>query len=333
MNNLSMFATLQDIAARQGVDKTIQTIIEYQRRTNEILDDMIFTEANEKTSHLTTVRTALPEVAWRMINRGVKPGKSGTAQISFTSGGMEALAKVDERLLELNGGAGSATGNAWRLSENEAFQQAMNHEMATTLFYGDEKINPAGFTGLGAYYYSLDKDKCSAHEHIIDAGGTGNNLTSIWFVVWGANTIHGFTPKGIPTGFKYKDNGRVKAYDEFGGEFYAYESQYKWDLGLAVRDYRYAVRVANIDVNDVDVKAKLIDLMIRGYNQLENPNAGKAAVYMNRQARVLFDLVAQDKHNVNLSIDTYAGKKITSFWGVPLRRCDDILNTEEQIVK
>jgi len=324
------FATLQDIAARQGGDKTIQKIIEFQSKTNRILDDMIFCEANEKTTHLTTVRTKLPEVAWRMINRGVKPGKSGTSQVSFTSGGMEALAKVDERLLHVNGGVGSETANGWRLGENAAYQQSMNHEMATTLFYGDEKINPAGFTGLGAYYYSTDKANCAAADYVLDAGGTGNNLTSIWFIVWGQNTMHGFTPQGIPTGFKYRDNGRVKAYDEAGGEFYAYESQYNWDMGLAVRDYRYGVRVCNIDLTSSTLK--LLDLMIEAYNRVEDMDAGKPAIYCNRQVMTKIDLLAQDKHNVNLTIDNYAGKKITHFWGTPFRRCDNILNTEEQIV-
>lgn len=324
------FATLQDIAARGGTDETLQKVIEFQRRTNEILEDMIFTEANEKTVLVTTVRTKLPEVAWRMINRGVKPGKSATGQVSFTSGGLEALAKIDERLLELNGGAGTTKAKNWRLGENEAFHQSMNHAMATTLFYGDEKLNPAGFTGLGAYYYSPNPSKCSASDYVIDAGGTGSNLTSIWFIVWGQNSIHGFTPQGVPTGFKYRDNGRVKAVDEFGGEFYAYESQYNWDLGLAVRDYRYGVRIANIDLADPDLN--LIGTMIEAHNRLENVNAGKAAIYLNRKAMTKFDILAQDKHNVMLSIDTYGGKKITSFWGVPFRRCDDILNTEEKVV-
>ncbi len=35
--------------------------------------------------------------------------------------------------------------------------------------------------------------------------------------------------------------------------------------------------------------------------------------------------------NVNLTIDEYAGKKIVSFPGIPIRRADAILNTESAV--
>lgn len=35
--------------------------------------------------------------------------------------------------------------------------------------------------------------------------------------------------------------------------------------------------------------------------------------------------------NVNLTIDEYAGKKIVSFTGIPVRRADAILNTESAV--
>lgn len=324
------FATYADLATRDGVDATTRKIIEYQAKQNRILDDMIVTEANEKTRCVSTVRTKLPEVAWRMINKGTVPGKSETSQISFTSGGMEALAKVDERLLILNGGVNSEKGNEWRLGENAAYQQSMNKEMGLTMFYGDEKINPAKFTGLGAYYYSPDSAKCDAYEYVIDAGGEGNSLTSIYFVVWGQNTIHGFYPEGTKLGFQYRDNGRQKAFDAANGEFYCYESQYNWDLGLAVRDYRYGVRICNIDLTSV-TSANMIKYLITAYNLLEDPDAGKGAIYLNRQTMTQIDILAQDKANVNLTIDMFGGKKQTHFWGLPFRRCDAILNTESEL--
>jgi hypothetical protein len=164
----------------------------------------------------------------------------------------------------------------------------------------------------------------------LDAGGTGNSLTSLYFVVWGQSTVHGIFPEGTVAGFEYRDNGRVKVVDEEGGEFYALESQYKWYLGLAVKDYRYAVRVANIDTTAVN--ADFLKTLIRAYNRLENVGAGKAAIYCNRNTKTLLDILAQDKANVHLSVETYAGKPTTQFWGVPVRVSDGILNTEARVV-
>jgi len=325
------FVTLHDWAARFGAkgEYVNQKIIELQAQTNRILDVLPFKQCNDGTQEVALMRAELPQVAWRLINRGVKPTKSKSKQVSFTCGGMEALAKVDEKLLQING-----NDNNWRLSENVAQQEAMNQEMAATFFYGDEKATPAKFTGLSAYYYSKANQDSIWADQIIDAGGTGSALTSLWFVGLGYDTVYGIFPKGTSAGFKYRDNGRVKMYDSDGGEFYGYESQYNWDMGLAVRDPRYVVRVANIDttaLSSANVDA-FINNMIRAYNQIENPDKVKLAIFANRKVQTYLDIVASNKSNVRLTIDEYGGKKITHFWGVPVLRCDAILNTESQLV-
>lgn len=52
--------TLIDWAKRQGPDSKQAKIVELLNQTNEILDDMLFVEANQATGHRTTVRTGLP---------------------------------------------------------------------------------------------------------------------------------------------------------------------------------------------------------------------------------------------------------------------------------
>ena len=71
MPDLTGFATLQDFASRQGFDKKYQRIIELQSKTNKILKIMPFKMCNSKDYEEATLRYSLPEVAWRMINRGL----------------------------------------------------------------------------------------------------------------------------------------------------------------------------------------------------------------------------------------------------------------------
>lgn len=325
------YVTMHDWAARFGAQGQLidQKVIELQSKTNRILDVLPFKQCNQKQQEVALMRAELPDVAWRMINRGSKPSKSKSKQVSFTCGGLEALARVDEKLLQING-----NDNNWRLSENVATQEAMNQKMATTFFYGDEKVNPAGYTGLAAYYYSkTSQDKLWA-DQIIDAGGTGNALTSLWIVGMGYDTVYGIFPEGTSAGFKYRDNGRVPMEDANGGKFYGYESQYNWDMGLAVRDPRYVVRVANIDttaLSSANADA-FVENLIRAYNQIENPDKVRLAIFANRQVQTYLDIIASKKSNVRLTIDEFGGKKVTHFWGVPVLRCDSILNTESQIV-
>ena len=153
---------------------------------------------------------------------------------------------------------------------------------------------------------------------------------TILLVVWGQNSIHGFYPKGTHAGFQYRDNGRVKCFDDTQGEFYGYESQYNWDLGLAVRDYRQAVRICNVNLANITDTA-LINALIDAHERVFDLNAGKAALYCNRKVTTKIMQLAQSKSNVNLGIDEFGGKKLTHFWGIPFRRCDAMLTAESQL--
>ena len=82
--------TLADWAKRLDPDGKVPAIVELLSQNNEILSDMLFIEGNLPTGHRTTVRTGLPTVAWRLLNQGVQPSKSVTAQIDEACGMMEA---------------------------------------------------------------------------------------------------------------------------------------------------------------------------------------------------------------------------------------------------
>ncbi len=329
---MSSVATLHDIAARFGDGKDAQLykrIIELQSKTNKILQVLPMKQANSKTIEKAVVREALPEVAWRMINRGVPMSKSASKQVSFSCGHMQSFATIDEELLRINGNSPE-----WRLSENQAFQEAMNQEMATTMFYGDEKVNPAKFTGLGAYYYSKAQDAVYS-DRIIDCGGTGNNLTSVWIVCMGQNSLYGIFPEGTHAGFEYKDQGLQFITDPATGlSMNQAVSKYDWGMGLALVDPRYVVRLCNIDMTKLtgaDASA-FMENMIRAYNRIENPDMGTMAIFCNRDMETYFDIAATKVDNVRLSLDDFGGKKTTHFRGAPILRCDAILSTEAQIV-
>ena len=78
-------ATLYDIAQTLGqTNALLQNVVELQAQTNEIWQALPFKPCNKSTMEVVPLRTALPEVAWRMINKGTKPTKSSMAQATFT---------------------------------------------------------------------------------------------------------------------------------------------------------------------------------------------------------------------------------------------------------
>lgn len=328
-----LYPTLADFAKREDANGKIDTIVELLKQSNEILDDMVFQEGNLPTGHKTTVRTGLPSATWRLLNYGVQPSKSSTAQVVDTCGMLEAYAEVDKALADLNGNTAE-----FRLSEDRAFLEKMNQEMAATLFYGNTAANPEKFLGLAPRFATVSTDTTNIGSQIIRGGGASgqSDLTSIWLVAWGPNTVHGIFPKGSKAGFMHQDLGEQTLTDAAGGKYQGYRTHYKWDIGLCVRDWRYVVRIANVDTGDLTKNAAsgadLIDLMTQAVELLHDTGLGRPVFYCNRTIRsFLRRQIVNKVANSTLSMDQVAGKMVMGFDGIPVRRCDQLLNTETYI--
>ena len=324
--------TLADWAKRIDPQGKTPAIVEMLNLTNAILDDMLFKEGNLPTGERTTIRTGLPTVYWRLLNMGVPSSKSTSAQVDEQAGMLEAWSEVDKDLAELNGNA-----SAFRLSEAQAFIEGMNQKMATTLFYGNQGINPEEFNGLAVRYSSLSATNA---QNIIDAGGSGSDNTSIWLVTWGQNTVHGVFPKGSQAGLVHEDLGLVTVETTAGiagNRMRAYQDRWQWKNGLVVRDWRFAVRIANIDVSDLvanaGAQAKVINLMVKAMHRVPNLGMGSPVFYMNRTAREMLDIqeMASVGTGGGITFENVSGKPVEQFRGVPVRITDAILSTEARV--
>jgi hypothetical protein len=325
--------TLADWAKRKDPDGKVPRIVELLRQTNPILEDMKFVEGNLETGHVTTIRTGLPAVYWRMINQGTPPSKSATQQITENAGMLEAWSEVDIKLAQLNGNTAE-----FRLSEARAFIEAMNIEAASTLFYGNAGLAPEEFTGFAPRYSTLSTS-VAASKNVISAGGAGSDNTSMWLVVWSPETVHGIFPKGSKAGLQHKDLGEqtVTISAGMGGNrLRALQEVFNWDLGLVVKDWRYAVRGANIDVSDLagGSPADLTELAIRMEHRIPAMGMGRAVWYVNRTLATYLDI--QGRRDVEggggLSYDEIDGRRRRTFRGNPIEVVDAILDTEAAVV-
>ena len=337
--------TYGDWAKRIDPDGKVSDIIELLSQNNEIMQDELVVEGNQPTGHVTTVRTGLPSATWRLLNYGVPTGKSTTAKVVDNCGMLETYSVVDKALADLNGNTA-----AFRLSEDMAFLEGMNQQMAATMIYGNTSVNPERFMGLAPRFNTTASAQSGAN--VVDAGGTTASVqTSIWLVCWGPNTVHGIFPKGQQAGLRQTDKGDITpAYDANNNRYEAYTTHYKWDLGLSVRDWRFVVRIANIDTSIITgaSAANLINALVRAVNRIpvmpagvtgtQNSDAprplsfGMPAIYCNRTIRTWLDIQALNKTNMLLQFENWHGRSVTTFRGIPIRTVDAILNTEARIV-
>jgi len=323
--------TLLDLAKRLDPDGKIAGIVELLNQTNEMLEDVVWVEGNLPTGHRTTVRTGIPAPTWRKMYGGVQPTKSKTAQITDNTGMLEAYGEVDKALADLNGNTA-----AFRLSEDSPHIEGISEEIQNTLIYGNEGSTPEAFTGFAPRFNSTT---ALNGNNIIKGDGAGADNGSIWLIGWGPNTVHGIIPKGSTAGLQMEDKGQVtiENVDGLGGRMEAYRTHYRFDAGLTVRDWRYVVRICNIDksnlVKDAATGTDLCDLMFQATERIKSLNGVRAAWYMSRDmATKVRQQATYATKASSLTIEQVGGVKITSFAGIPIRRVDKMGADEALVV-
>jgi hypothetical protein len=325
--------TLADVAKRLDPDGKIAMIVEILNQVNEVLDDMPWIEGNLPTGHRSSIRTGIPAPTWRKLYGGVQPSRSTTVQVTDNCGMLENYAESDKALADLNGNTAE-----FRLSEERPIIEGISQELAKTLFYGNEGTLPESFTGLAPRFNTRVLANSQSADNVLHGGGAGSTNTSIWLIVWGPQSIHGIYPKGQKGGLDMKDMGEVtiENVDGAGGRMQAYRSHYKWNCGLTVRDWRYIVRIANIDVTtltkDAASGADLLDLIAQAFEQVPSLAAGRPVLYCNRTIKSFLRRQQKNSKNVLISMDQVAGKRVMMLDEIPVRRCDAILNTEATVV-
>ena len=324
--------TLLDLAKATDPDGGIADIVEILAETNEVLDDMTWVQGNLTTGNRSSIRTGLPTPTWRKMYGGVQPDKGTQAQVDDTTGMLEAYAEVDKALADLAGNTA-----AFRMVEERAHLEGLNQEIVDTLFYGNEDSEPEAFTGFSPRF----NDTSAANgDNIVTGGGSGTDNASIWLIVWSPQTCFGIIPKGSVAGLQRTDMGEQTIEDASAGSntgrMQAYRTHYRWDAGLTVRDWRYVVRIANIDksalVKDAASGADLPDLMFQAMTLIPNLSLGRAAFYMSRNTMSFVRRQATNATSGStLTIDNVGGKMTTHFSGIPLRRCDSLSADEATV--
>lgn len=328
--------TLVDVAKRLKPDGSVETeIAELLSQTNAIIKDGVFVEANEKTAHRVTIRTGLPTVYYRALNQGTPSSKSTTAQVKEGISLLEARATVDLKELQI-----SADPTALMMSESEPFMEAMNQRQAADTFYGNPAIDQRQYLGLAARYSS--KTATNGVTNILDAGGVSTNNTSIWLVGWGPQTVFYTYPPGTVAGLQQRTLGEQRVLDGSGNAYQAQEVLYQWDNGLVVKDWRYATRIANINVANLTSEtgaADLIKLMSRAIDRIPAMGKCNPVFYGNRTVMSMLKIQALNKSQNAISVQpalnqlgqNVPGQFEYQFLGVPMRLVDQILSTEAQV--
>ncbi len=312
VNNLSLMEIMNRIAPNGNQ----AAIVEIMTKENAILQDIPFIEANGGYYHKDTKRTFVPKGQKRRFDEGVGKSSSKTEPVTFPIAMYESYSEVDKAKCD-----GNPSPKQFRMDEANAHIEGMSQTFADAIFYGNHAFDPDECDGLATICNKLGGT-------VIDAGGTGSKLTSVYIVQWDRASARGIYPRGSKTaGVTHDDLGEVTLTDEEGKQYQGYRDHFQCHFGLGITDKRRVARIANIPT-DGSMK-DLNKLIIKALHRMKQSGTN-AVIYGNATAFEYLDIEALNKATVGLT-DAF-GRPVVQFrLGNPIRLCEAILDTEEQV--
>lgn len=304
------------------------------KQTNAILDDIPWEAGNLTDGHRSTVEVSLPSVSARSVNSGVAATFGADDQIDDACAVFESKSEID-RLAAETGGMEFVNVN--RANQARKHIQAHGQNLARVLFYGSPSVT-GEFVGIANRLNSLSGNTA---DNVFDCGGSGGDLTSIYGIAWGTNRVKGIYPRGTQGGLQRTDQGLVDIQTGAVGMGSAtvpgYREYFTWRCGLAVPDWRYMTRGANIDLSDLNANGtdavNLIDLMIAMREAIPDDDDVTFVYYMNRTVRRQLRIQIKDAIQAGggLRYENYAGRRTLMFEDSPVRISDQIVTNETAV--
>ena len=340
---LNQNPTLADLAKLTDPDGSSAQVARLMDEVNEVLQNFSFIEGNLPTGHRSTMSAGIPKGTWRKLYQGVQPNTGQRVQVTDNCGMLEGYGLIDAAALRI-----APNPAQFLLEENMDHIEGLAQDLAHAIFYGNEGVNPEQITGLAPRYNSLSAGN---KRNIIDAGGSGGDNRSIWLTVTSPTTVTGIVPKGSTAGIQVTDKGvqttQMGSKNAPGGPMAEmHVTHYKVDAGVSLRNWKYVVRICNIDYSDCKPQsgtwpggatsaaagANLPQLMFQAIRKIPTLGRGRAAWHMSRE--MLTKLDQQLVHQTNMSTlmkGDVGGVMLDTFKGIPIASSDALEMDEARV--
>lgn len=308
-------------------------VVNLLSQQGSVLEDAELIECNRGDKHIVSMVSGLPEVAWHGYYEGVQPTAGKRIFTTDSLAMAETVSQIDVNILK-----GAKNPAKERADEAELHIESLGQSVIGGFFYGDPKNKPSEIMGLSPRFSDLNS--ATTGGQIVNAGGSGDTNTSLWFVTWGqkqTGLLYPYDNKSL-AGISHEDNGRVQAFEADNKSFYVMEDRFKWHAGLTLGDYRYVVRIANIDAasvssGDVDIYKFLSTAYYKHWGH--RIPRGRTVIYCNTSICELIDDANINRGNgdnfVRLSPGEIEGRQIMSYRGIPIKVTDQLRNDESRV--
>ncbi len=300
--------------------------------------------------HITRPKTLGDDAVARTVNQGVPANMSEDETVTEDTMSLETRYPIDKKILEKN-----KNSPAFIESRNKKAVLKLRMDLNNRIMYDNKALpgNNGGINGIATRYGALQKEINinTGRDQVWDFGGTGNNLTSIYLIAPGVDTVSLLAPDTRdPAGLsikQYTDDNGTFLRDRVGNPFRGMQTWYEWNIGLAVHNPHAIMRLANVPANALTDLVKngitspqdsaILRTMIEmtGYVS-EDVDRSSWCFWMSRSQFTAMKILMFDKTNGYWTPPDMEGHKygrvIGDFLGTPVYASDYILDTEEQVV-
>ena len=322
--DVSAQLTLAELAKRTNNKQTLD-IANVLSKITPIIADAVWVEANQLTGHVHNREVALAgSGTWRDVNEGVSPTAGQTTQVIEDIGYLEDRSEIDELLVKL-----APEPKVFRYNEDLLHLRGLAQTIETAFWYGNRTTAPKQINGIATRYNTLSPTP----DNVYDAGAAANR-TSVYIIRWGTDSVFCVYPRNSKTlGVEKIDHGLELITTTAPARFYAWVTQFIFNIGLCVRDHRCIQRLANIN-GAASATTGLVDenkLIEMYFNIKETGGTEGCVMYCNNIVASQLAIRAKDKPNVFWPTTDAFGKPVIKFWDIPIHVSTMITSAEAAV--
>ena len=334
---------------------TNKYVAEYLSQLSPIIEHAPAVKCNNGDMHKSDEETSLAEAHRIRLNEGTPISTISTREVVSSTAMYSSAYQIANKVLKRQCGS-NAEGQASFLSrKHKGNLKSITTKYEKDILYGNNLNDPLQFMGLHNIYNYIESGvPGSPGCQVIDAGGTGDDLTSIDLCLWGPEGMHLIYPdnetsQAITTEY---DKGNQSYVDDKGKTRLLAGQSWIWDcqLGIHVEDVRAFVRIANIKKSVLENYAasdytgpNLVDLIRKAQLKMSidmqrglSGDTGQIKIYMPGDIYDIFDsMLTNGFGNIRipagLTRKEIAGKEVIDWRGSGIFINDAIADAEDRV--
>ncbi len=321
--NLFNLSQLED--PRGGLMGMISSLAEMQ----DILQDIPFFEANEKTSHKFLRSTQLASGTWVDLNNGISASKGAMKTYRAEIGMLESRLTIDNRFMDIETNFDTFV-ERMAYPHYEGLSQGMADAFVNGTVSGGNQFN-----SIEAHITSSSQTDESGRNMFHTYAGTGSDLSSILLIDWGPDRVYGVYPQAHAfAGVEREEHPDQLISGVNSSNLFAYVVDFKWYTALVVADDRCIRRCGNIDSSGTSTNlldsSYETDVIVKALASMRNLGRD-ASLYMNRTIWAQFWVVTKDKTNIVYDPGNPWKQPEYKFGNNRIRFTDSLLDTETAV--